>query len=138
MNGRFEESVAITGLGQSAVDQYCRSTEDNELPDGDDSFAVQENNALQNGGDALAAPRQDQTDHLQIHFSKVAEMLQAYQQGQAEAQQIYPAIVAFGKHTQQHLQFLQANPMKKKDFQMFYNQWQQLARMAASVAKNAG
>ncbi len=126
----LERSFTGALLGQSAVDQYCRSADDNEIPDGDDSFAVQENNALAQGGEALAAPRQNQIDHLRIHFGKVAEIVQAQQQGQADPQQAYAAVVAFGRHTKEHLDFLHQNPMKAQDFKFFFNQWQQLSRMA--------
>lgn len=126
----IERGYVGSMLGQSAVEQYCRSINDENIPDADDSFAVQENNALVQGGDALAAPRQDQIEHLETHFAKAAQIAQAYAQGQMDPQAVYTAIVAFGQHTKQHLDLLRSNPIKKQDFQHFFNQWQQLARMA--------
>ncbi len=126
----IERGYVASMLGYGAVERYCRSDEDNELPDGDDSFAVQENNALAAGGDALAAPRQNQTDHLQIHFGKVGEIVQASQEGQMDPQTAYAAVNAFGVHIKQHLDFLRQNPLAKMEYQQFYNQWQALSRIA--------
>lgn len=130
--GKIAMERGYTGaiLNQSAVEQYCRSANDEDVVDQDESFAVQENNALVNGGDALAASSQNQLEHLQTHFTKVGEIIQAYQQEQIDPQQAYGAIVAFGRHTKQHLDFLRDNPTKKQEFQMYFNQWQQLARIA--------
>lgn len=117
-------------FGEDGVQQYCRSINDNDQVDTDMSFATVENDALAAGGEALAAPRQDQIKHLTIHFDKVNQLLDAWNQGQMEPQAVYQAIVPFGVHTKQHLNYLQTNPLKKKEFQSFYNQWQQLSRMA--------
>lgn len=117
-------------FGQRGVEEYCPSVDDNLQPDQDDSFAVQENNALSNGGDALAAPRQNQTDHLRIHFGKVGEIVEAYQMGQMQPEPAYGAVYAFGGHIKQHLDYLAANPVKKQEYQQYFNQWQALSRIA--------
>lgn len=117
-------------FGQVGAEEYSKSMEDNDIPDADDSFAVQENNALVNGGEALAAARQNHSEHLQIHFGKIGPIVQAYQQGQADPQQTYAAVSAFGPHIKQHLDFLAQNPLKKQEYQQYFNQWQALSRIA--------
>lgn len=126
----IERGYVASLFGYNGVEQYCRSSEDNDIPDADDSFAVQENNALAAGGEALAAPRQNQTDHLEIHFGKVSEIIGAYQNGQIDPQQAYAAVMAFGQHIKQHLDFLAENPTKAQDYKLFFNQWQSLSRIA--------
>lgn len=125
----IERDIVANLFGYTNVDRYARSINDNELPDQDDSFAVQETDNLVQGGEALAAPRQDHVRHLQRHFAKAFEMAKAVSQGAMEHQQAYGAIAAIVAHGQQHLEFLQTNPTKKKEFGELYNQWQELQRV---------
>lgn len=134
--GKIAMERGYTGsiLNQSAVEQYCRSADDEDVIDQDESFAALENNALMAGGNALAASSQNQTEHLQAHFAAVTEVVTGLKEGQMDPQQAYGAIVAFGKHTKQHLDFLAGNPMKKQEYQYFFNQWQALAAIANKLA----
>lgn len=127
---QIERGYVASLFGYQGVAQYCRSDADNDIPDSDDSFAVQENNALVQGGDALAAPRQNQIQHLQIHFPKIGEIVQGYQQGQVEMQPAYVAVTAFGKHIKQHLDFIAQDPTLADAYKEFFNQWQSLSRIA--------
>lgn len=126
----LERSFTGALLGQSAVNQYCRDVDSIDIPTSDTSLAVQENNGMSNGGEAQAGAQQDHVTHLSIHFQKVGEIAMAYKEGQADPQQSYAAVVQFGIHTKQHLDFLRTNPLKAEDFKFFFNQWQQLSRMA--------
>lgn len=133
----IERGYVAALFGQKGVDQYCRSVDDQNIPNDDQSFAVMENDALMNGGDALATPRQNSKTHLEIHFGKITPIIQQYQQGMAQgefdpqgAQQTYTAVNAFGMHIKQHLDFLQQNPTEAQAFQQYFNQWQQLSRIA--------
>lgn len=127
---QIDRQLTASLLGQEAAEEFCRSNEDNDIPSSGQSFAVQENNALENGGQALAEPRQDQVAHLEVHLSKAAEIVELYQAGQIEPQQAYGAIMAFGQHIKQHLDFLAQNPIFKSEYQKFFNGWQQLSRIA--------
>lgn len=114
-------------LGPEGVAQYCRNVDDQDVITNGESFAVQENNALAQGGEAVASSEQDQVQHLTIHFEKIVKIVQAYKEGQMEPQPAYDAAFAFGAHIKQHLDFLAMDPMKKEVYQQFYNQWQALA-----------
>lgn len=133
----IERGLTAAMFGERGVEQYCRSVDDQNIPNDDQSFAVMENNALMEGGDALATPRENQKVHLDIHFSKITPAIQQYQQGVANgqfdvngAQQLYAAVYAFGQHIKQHLDFLHQNPIEAQAFQGYFNQWQQLSRIA--------
>lgn len=117
-------------FGRSGALDYCRSADDPDVIDNDESFAVQENNALVAGGDALASSNQNQVNHLQIHFGKLAPMVKGFQEGQVDPQVLYTAAKAFGPHIKQHLDFLAQDPFKKQEYQQFFNNWQELSRLA--------
>lgn len=126
----IERDITAALFGYSNVDRYARSVNDNDMPDSDDSFIVLENDALSQGGKALAAPKQNQVQHLEGHLSLAQEIVLAVQQGQMDPQQAYAAIFAIGTHCSEHLKFLQGNPMEKEKFGQLYNQWQALSRIA--------
>lgn len=126
----IERDITAALFGYSNVDRYARSVNDNDMPDNDDSFIVLENDALSSGGKALAAPKQNQVQHLEGHFSLAQELVAAVQQGQMDPQQAYAAIFAIGTHCAEHLKYLQGNPMEKEKFGQLYNQWQALSRIA--------
>jgi hypothetical protein len=126
----IERDITAALFGYSNVDRYARSVNDNDMPDSDDSFIVLENDALQGGGKALAAPKQNQVQHLEGHMSLAQEIVQAVQDGQMDPQQAYAAVFAIGTHCAEHLKFLQGNPMEKEKFGQLYNQWQALSRIA--------
>lgn len=136
----IERGYTAALFGERGVEQYCRSVDDQNIPNDDQSFAVLENDVLMSGGDALATPRQNQKTHLDIHFGKITPAIQQYQQavqqGQFDiqtAQQTYTAINAFGHHISQHLQFLHENPLDGQAFKQYYNQFQQLGKIADKI-----
>lgn len=126
----IERDITAALFGYSNVDRYARSVNDNDMPDNDDSFIVLENDALSSGGKALAAPKQNQVQHLEGHMALAQEIVQAVQEGQMDPQQAYAAIFAIGTHCSEHLKFLQGNPMEAEKFGQLYNQWQALSRIA--------
>lgn len=128
-------------FGYSNVDRYAPSINDNDMPDNDDSFIVLENDALSNGGNALAAPKQNHANHLKSHLARGAEIYQAVVQEQMDPQAGYAAIRAIGQHCGEtplpdgsvqhgHLYYLQQNTNEKEAFGQLYNQWQALGRIA--------
>lgn len=137
----IERDIVAATFGYGDVDRYARSVKDGEMPDNDESFAVSENNGLVQGGEALAVPRQDHIEHLQIHLGKGAELAAAVQQGQMNPQQAYAGIHAIGEHCggsdqkPGHLFYLQQNPLAKAQFQQFYAQWKALSQIADQLLK---
>lgn len=136
----IERGYVASSFGERGVEQYCRSVDDQNIPNDDQSFAVVENDVLMNGGDALATPRQNQKTHLDIHFGKLTPDIQQYQQAVQQgqfniqaAQQMYTEINAFGKHINQHLQFLHENPLDGQAFKQYYNQFQALGKIADKI-----
>lgn len=126
----IERGFVAANFGEKGVSQYCRSVDDHDIPNDDESFAVQENNALVNGGDALATPRQNQTEHMDMHFQKVQPLVAQYMQGQVKAQQAYQAVYAFGQHIKQHLDLLHQDPTQGDAYKQYFDQWQSLSRIA--------
>lgn len=126
----IERGYVAANFGSKGVEQYCRSVDDHDIPNDDDSFATVENNGLMQGGDAEASPRQNQTEHMDIHLKKITPLVAQYNQGQIKAQQAYGPTYAFGAHIKQHLDFLQEDPTQKDAFKNYYNQWQSLSNMA--------
>lgn len=126
----MERGYVAAMFGEKGVEQYCASEFDKDIPNNDEALATVENNGLVAGGDALAAPDQEQKIHLDVHFGKITPMVQAYQQGQAEMQPTYTAVFAFGQHIKQHLDLLQQNPLQAQAFKQYYNEWQALGGIA--------
>lgn len=114
----------------SKVDRYARNLDDNEMPDSDDSFAMLENDALTNGGDAVAASRQNHVKHATSHLQKASEIVQAVQRGQMDPAQALGAIQAIGRHTAQHLKMLEGNPLRKQEYQALMKELLALSSIA--------
>jgi hypothetical protein len=126
----LERDIVAAYFSSSKVDRYARSHDDNELPDSDASLAVQENNGLAQGGDALVSPTQNHVEHLQLHLQKANEIVQAVMSGQMDPAQALTIIQKFGEHCAKHLQFLQGNPMRKAEFEELKKEWIALSVIA--------
>lgn len=126
----IERDLVSNLVTSSKVDRYARSEQDNEMPDQDASFAVQENNGLAQGGDAEVAPTQDHVDHLTKHLQKAGQIVQLVYGGQIEPAQGLPVIQKFGQHSAGHLQLLQGNPMRKAEFEALQKEWIALSVIA--------
>lgn len=126
----MERDLAAAIFSSSKVDRYARSQKDNDLPDSDASLAVQENNGMAQGGDALMSPKQNHVEHATQHLQKAQEIVQAVQQGQMDSAQGLAAIQKIGQHVAQHLQQLQGNPMRKAEFEALHKEWLALSNIA--------
>lgn len=125
------ERDAVSNLvGYAKADRYARSLMDSDMPDQDDSFAVLENDALTNGGEAEVNTKQNDVKHLQKHFQKAAELVQMVQQGMLSPEAGYNAIHAIGEHSAVHLQNLAGNPMRQAEYKKFEAEWKSLAKFA--------
>lgn len=126
----LERDLTAALFTSTKVDRYARSVDDNELPDSDASLAVQENNGLMEGGDALAVSEQDQVGHLHQHLQKAEQIAQQAMQGQMDPQQALAIIRKFGQHCADHLKFLAQNPMRKAEFEALHKEWLALSVIA--------
>jgi len=126
----IERDIVSTLMTSSKVDRFARSHEDNNLDDQDASFAIQENNGMVQGGDAKAVSTQNHVEHLTEHLQKANEIVQLVMSGQMPPEQRLVIIQKFGAHCAQHLQFLQANPMRKAEFESLKKEWIALSVIA--------
>lgn len=126
----MERDLAAAIFSSAKVDRYARSSKDNDLPNTDDSFAVQENNGMAQGGDAVVSATQDHVAHAGAHLQKATEVVQAVSEGQMDAAQGLAIIQKIGQHVAGHLQQLQSNPMRKAEFEALHKEWTALAAIA--------
>lgn len=126
----IERDLVATLTSATKVDRYARSLEDNELPNSDMSLAVQENNGMAQGGDAVVSPSQDHVGHLKEHLPKAEEIVQGIMAGQSDPAQGLQILQKFGTHTADHLKILQQNPMRKAEFDSFHQEWLALSVIA--------
>ncbi len=107
-------AAALTTFSQAG--RYARSIDDQPLANSDDSLAVAENFILEHGGECLASSEQDNAHHARTHLGRGGEIQQAVEQEQMDPQQGLSALVAILNHSEQHINFLQGNPLKQGDF----------------------
>lgn len=113
---QIERALVSWVLGGSKVDEFARSESDNQLPDPDTSFAVQENNGLTQGGEAVIGDGQNDVIHADAHLQKAEQLEQACEQGQEDPQKCLMGLQALLGHAAQHLQRLQNNPARQVEF----------------------
>ncbi len=111
-----ERDVVSWSLGGSKVDRYARSITDSQLTDPDTSFAVQENNGLTQGGEAVIGDGQNDVIHANVHLQKAEQLEQACEQGQEDPQKCLQGLQALLQHAGQHMARLQANPARQVEF----------------------
>jgi hypothetical protein len=122
----IERDLVASTLGGASVDRYARSVSDANLPDTDESFAVQENNGLASGGDAMVGEGQHDETHAQVHLQKGMEIMQMCEQKQIDPQQALTGLQKLLEHAGQHLAKLGA--VNRKDMKPLVDQWRQLAQ----------
>lgn len=126
----IERDLVATLVTSSKVDRYAREHDENQSPDQEVSFATLENDAMMQGGKAVAASTQDQVAHLQTHLAQAEQVAQLVMQGQMPPDQGLGVIRKFGEHCAQHLQFLQQNPMRQAEFTALHKEWLALSVIA--------
>ncbi len=113
---QMERSLVSWTMGPNAVDRFARSEQDNQLPDPDVSFAVQENNGLSQGGEAVIGDGQNDVVHADTHLQKAEQIEQMVEQGQMPPEEAVKGLQPILAHAGQHLQRLQANPTRQVEF----------------------
>jgi len=124
----IERALVASLLGTSNVEQFARSVYDNDIPDQDDSLAMQESNGLAEGGQAILASVQDHVAHAQNHLAKAMELAQLCEQGQEDPTKCAQGIAALLQHAGEHLSIIQNNLVYKQQFQQLEQQWKELAQ----------
>lgn len=132
----IERDFTAAVSGYSQVDRYARNAKDQEIPNNDDSIIALENDALSNGGNAVANSYQDNVKHSQGHLQAAAQIVQAVQQGQMDPQKGYNALHAMGQHIAEHLQMLEGNPLRKQEFDALHREWLALSKVADQLLQH--
>ncbi len=123
-----ERALVSWSLGGDSVDKYARSIKDSELPDPDTSFAVQENNGLTQGGEAIIGDGQNDVTHANAHLLKAEQLEQACEQGQEDPQKCLEGLQRLLGHAQEHLQRLQQNPARQVEFKQLMERFKVCAQ----------
>ena len=121
--------------GANAANRYMGEIVPRETTE-DDSIAQLENNALRVGGVCVITMEQSHVIHLESHLGDMeAHTLEVQNQGAQQGmnpsalQSLIIHLDAGGRHSAEHLQAIQNDPIRKNDFVEFYKRWQQLARV---------
>ncbi len=130
----IERALVSWSLGGDNVDKYARSTQDADLPDPDMSFAVQENNGLSNGGEAIIGDGQNDVTHANAHLLKAEQLEQACEQGQEDPQKCLDGLQRLLGHAQEHLQRLQQNPARQAEFKQLMERFKVCAQYTQKLA----
>jgi hypothetical protein len=130
----IERYLVATTMGQVNVSRFARSVTDSNLPNQDESLAMQESNGLSNGGEAIVSIQQDDIKHADNHLQKAQQIMQQVQQGQMDPQHALDALQRLLQHAGEHLARLQANPVRKQEFKQLEAQWKQVAQFTKQLA----
>ena len=131
---QIERDMVSWALGGDRVDRYARSVEDADIPDPDMSFAVQENNGLANGGEAIIGDGQNDVTHANAHLLKSEQVEQMVEQGQMEPQQALEGLQRLLGHAQEHLARLQQNPSRVQEFKALMERFKVCAQYTQKLA----
>jgi hypothetical protein len=132
----MKQDYVASLCGYTKVERYAPSLTSQKVPNSEDSTATLENDALMNGGEALAVADNDHVKHLGIHLGKCGQLLNAIQQGQADPAMVMRAWDAFGPHVAAHLHYLQRDPTRKADFDFFNQQFSSMSSMADKLRQH--
>lgn len=132
---QIERDLVSWAMGGDRVDRYARSQTDSELADPDESFAVQENNGLANGGEALIGDGQNDVTHAKAHLLKSQQIEQMVQQGQMPPPAALDALQRLLAHAEEHLTRLQNNPARKEEFKALMEMYKHCAQYTEQLAR---
>lgn len=132
---QIERDLVSWSMGGDRVDRYARSYTDSQIADPDESFAVQENNGLSNGGEALIGDGQNDVVHAQAHLLKSQQIEQQCQQGQEPPEKCLDALQRLLAHTEEHLMRLQNNPVRQREFKALMEMYKHCAQYTQQLAR---
>lgn len=124
--------IVATRVGHDMADRYAPAGVD-ERPTVDVKIALLENEHLQTGKPVPVVSNELHGQHLQAHMPAVQQLIEAYNAGQIEDQQLLPAASAFYEHLSQTAQFAFADP----NLQDAANMANQLLQYLEEIINNA-
>lgn len=93
-------------LGSRSADRYTAPESRDQLPTDAASFALQENNAIQNQLPALVASEQLHWEHIPIHAQLIQQIVEQVEAGQvSDPQSALQILEAVSGHIQEHVQY---------------------------------
>lgn len=95
----------------------------------DQAFAMLENDALRNGSPVLITSTQNAMVHAATHMAAATEAINSIPQG-GDTMQVLAFLEAVGPHIAIHLQSMQADQTRSREFKMMSNQLTQLSQIA--------
>ncbi len=120
-------------MGGSKVDRYVERIGDTDMPNQDDSLAMQESNGLALGGDAIVGTQQDDIKHATNHLQKAAQIQQQVQQGQMDPKAAFTALQKLLDHAGEHLAKIQDVPQYQQQYDQLEAQWKDLSQFAMQL-----
>lgn len=126
--------AAMTGY--HTVDAIVPSLSNSRDRVNDESVAANEDNGFAMLGpdaEAFVVPGQNHVVHLSIHIPSMQKDMQLCQQGQQDPRECAKRLEGKGPHAKQHLDALQGNPTKQKEFQQFQAQWAEVANFQSHL-----
>lgn len=131
----IERDLVGTLMGKDKVDRYARSAYDNDLPDEDESLAMQESNGLCNGGEAIIGSRQNDIKHAENHLAKAMGEIQKLEAGQSDPAYTLDAITRLLQHAGEHLAKVQNVPQRAAEFKELADRWKEIAKYAEQLKR---
>ena len=117
ISGQFDDvgrrnltrDIVSTRVGHDLADRYVPA-EVEKRPTTDTKIAFFENMQLSQGQSIPVISNELHGEHLTVHVPVLNEMIEAINTGQADPQQVFPALQAFYQHVGETLQFASGDP----------------------------
>jgi len=117
ISGQFDDvgrrnltrDIVSTRVGHDLADRYV-PTQDSERPTVDTKIAYLENQQLQQGQPVPVVSSELHGQHLQLHVPLLQQIIEAIDGGQADPQQVLPALQALYQHISETAQFAAGDP----------------------------
>jgi hypothetical protein len=117
ISGQFDDvgrrnltrDIVSTRVGHDLADRYVPA-QDSERPTVDTKIAYLENQQLQQGQPVPVVSSELHGQHLQLHVPLLQQIIEAIDGGQADPQQVLPALQALYQHISETAQFAAGDP----------------------------
>jgi len=117
ISGQFDDvgrrnltrDIVSTRVGHDLADRYAPVL-DQERPTVDDKIAFFENQQLFNGQPVPVISNELHSKHLAVHMPAMQQLIEAYNAGTMEPQQLLPIVAALYEHIAQTIAFTAADP----------------------------
>ena len=117
ISGQFDDvgrrnltrDIVSTRVGHDLADRYVPA-QDSERPTVDTKIAYLENQQLQQGQPVPVVSSELHGQHLQLHVPLLQQIIEAIDGGQADPQQVLPALQALYQHISETAQYASGDP----------------------------